>query len=410
MTIFAVVPLVQQYLTFYTAHDDFLPAADFTITWVLMIISGLFFTLGSAAFVRAFEEPPKKPLFWYNRHFQSDELLGAWLFLIGTAPSVPYALIFFTLAPSFTYAGLVFIALISVGGCVLFILACYPNDTKRDNYLLPLCMRMCGAYRFIVVHLANDWLAGTWFFLWANLIGCLGALGLLFEACAKKDQEQIFIAFSSAVEGFLFLIGSLYFVSGSYPHASAFYYAAGRGQITSHEHGAHDVEAGNDKHAKKGKKKSSKGKAVVNPLVASAAGAASPSRQKHATIHAEDGDRAIPIAELTKQIARSSSKNKLDSDQAVQNPLHSPNASPSPSAKHAAHSPSSPSKQDGSASPSASPQVAAPLSSTYIYLDADDDLDADEGEDSEEERERIVRSERRGSSSGVGGRRMSRSS
>lgn len=51
-TVFAIVPLVQQYESFYKSHDDLLPAVDFKITWSLLIFSGFFFTLGSFAFVR----------------------------------------------------------------------------------------------------------------------------------------------------------------------------------------------------------------------------------------------------------------------------------------------------------------------------------------------------------------------
>ena len=46
------------------------------------------------AFVRALQrDPPLKPLFsWY--HLQSDELLGSWLFLLGTTPMIPYSLMY----------------------------------------------------------------------------------------------------------------------------------------------------------------------------------------------------------------------------------------------------------------------------------------------------------------------------
>lgn len=81
---------------------------------------------------------------------------------------------------------------------------------------------------WVVKHLANDWLAGTWFFLVANGIGCFISFVMLFEACGSGNDETIFIWLSGSVEAFLFFIGSLYFVAGSYPHASQFYYAAGR--------------------------------------------------------------------------------------------------------------------------------------------------------------------------------------
>ena len=74
--------------------DSFLSRFRYRASWVLMIISGVFCTLGSLAFVRAVHEsPPMPPLFsWY--HLQSDELLGSWLFLCATLPIIPYSLIY----------------------------------------------------------------------------------------------------------------------------------------------------------------------------------------------------------------------------------------------------------------------------------------------------------------------------
>lgn len=129
MTLFAVVPLIQPYIPFYNPEqDDLLPTTDFDVTWALTVFSGFFFTLGSAAFVRAFEEPSKRPLFYYNKHFQTDELLAAWLFLWGTVPTIPFTLIFFIVDPSSVFLGAVFISIMMVFGCVLFVVACYPSD------------------------------------------------------------------------------------------------------------------------------------------------------------------------------------------------------------------------------------------------------------------------------------------
>ena len=128
MTLFSIVPLVQKYIGLYDQHDDLLPDTDFTITWTLMAFSGFFFTLGSGAFVHAFEEPTKRPIFWYNKHFQTDELLGAWLFLWGTVPGVPYTLVFLIVDPSSVFLGAVGISIVMVFGSLLFVVACYPSD------------------------------------------------------------------------------------------------------------------------------------------------------------------------------------------------------------------------------------------------------------------------------------------
>ena len=49
--------------------DDTLVQASYDATWVLVIISGLFFTLGSWAFLRAVNDPPLKALFPNTTHF-----------------------------------------------------------------------------------------------------------------------------------------------------------------------------------------------------------------------------------------------------------------------------------------------------------------------------------------------------
>jgi hypothetical protein len=125
---FAVVPLIQQYESFYKQHDDILPSVDFKLTWSLLIFSGIMFTFGSLAFVRAFEEPPKRPLFYFYKHFQTDELLGAWLFLVGTAPAVPYSLVYVLIQPNFTYFSTLFASGVFVLGSLLFVFSCYPSE------------------------------------------------------------------------------------------------------------------------------------------------------------------------------------------------------------------------------------------------------------------------------------------
>ena len=54
-TLFAVYPLVNNQIGLYRQEDDVLPATDYDITWAMLIVSGIFFTLGSLAFVHAFE-------------------------------------------------------------------------------------------------------------------------------------------------------------------------------------------------------------------------------------------------------------------------------------------------------------------------------------------------------------------
>ena len=94
--------------------------------------------------------------------------------------------------------------------------------------MLPFFTRLFGARIWVVKHMANDWLAGTWFLFWDNAVFTFGSFVLLFAAIVNSGSaEQVFIWLSGFASSALFLVGSAYFVAGSYPHAQQFYYATG---------------------------------------------------------------------------------------------------------------------------------------------------------------------------------------
>lgn len=141
-SVFSLIPLIQDFESFYRQHDDFLPALDFQLTWSLLVFSGIVYGLGSLAFVRAFEEPPKTPLFHKFKHLQTDELLGAWLFLIGTVPAVPYTLVYFSVRPSATYFFGMIASVLLVAATFLFVRACYPTRTGKVSLFLIFSMNL----------------------------------------------------------------------------------------------------------------------------------------------------------------------------------------------------------------------------------------------------------------------------
>lgn len=211
-----IILLNNKYLHIYP-RDNSLPALGYYVTWLMLIFSGFFLTLGSLAFVRAFEEPPIPPIFKW-KHVQTDELLGAWMFMLGTLPSVPYSLMWF-----FTYPSeVIYLAFLVASGffvfCTyLFVLACYPSDKKHKQVIKPVVRVIFGRNHWIVKHLQNDWLAGTWFFLIATIVCFFGTLLLFFSAISKGNKEELFIYGMSLVDWIIFTIGCAYFVSGSYP-------------------------------------------------------------------------------------------------------------------------------------------------------------------------------------------------
>eukprot|EP00600_Ochromonadales_sp_CCMP1393_P004390 CAMPEP_0174960330 /NCGR_PEP_ID=MMETSP0004_2-20121128/3648_1 /TAXON_ID=420556 /ORGANISM="Ochromonas sp., Strain CCMP1393" /LENGTH=568 /DNA_ID=CAMNT_0016208699 /DNA_START=212 /DNA_END=1918 /DNA_ORIENTATION=+ len=222
----AVIALANSYQSqqILGTDDSGLSEEDYRTTWCLMVISGVFCTLGSLAFVRALhEDPPMRPLFggWY--HVQNDELLGSWLFFFATLPFIPYSLIYLANAG---YHGLLFLGMLVLSSfiavaCFMFVIACYPSDSTTRTHVFMPCMkivfRCCCSRRWLQTHLRNDWLAGVWFFYWASLAGTFGCFVLFMYVLAKNDTLKIFLLGTSLVENFFFLIGSAYFVAGSYP-------------------------------------------------------------------------------------------------------------------------------------------------------------------------------------------------
>jgi hypothetical protein len=98
-TCIALVPLLGGRVAELGAGDDTLPALSFYGTWVMLAVSGVFFSVGSYAFTRAFQEPANAP-FCSCRHFATDELVGAWLFLLGSLPYIPFSLLYWAAQPS----------------------------------------------------------------------------------------------------------------------------------------------------------------------------------------------------------------------------------------------------------------------------------------------------------------------
>ena len=76
---FSIITLYNSYHNYDPLGEDdsHLSNQRYQAIWWCTLISGLFFTLGSLAFVRAmYETPPMRPLFPKMYHISSDELLG----------------------------------------------------------------------------------------------------------------------------------------------------------------------------------------------------------------------------------------------------------------------------------------------------------------------------------------------
>ena len=194
-TMISFIPLLKDIIVELEPNDDTLPALSFYETWIMLVISGFFYTLGSYAFVRAFREPQVSPM-CSCKLFSTDELVGAWLFLAGTLPGVPFALMYWSADPSnVIYFALCVAAVVFVILSILFVIACYPSTAirERKQYVRHIVRRCCGPSHWSVKHLQSDWLATTWFFFWATLFCLIGSIALLWDSIEAKNTLEVVI-------------------------------------------------------------------------------------------------------------------------------------------------------------------------------------------------------------------------
>eukprot|EP00597_Dinobryon_sp_UTEXLB2267_P003350 CAMPEP_0170061732 /NCGR_PEP_ID=MMETSP0019_2-20121128/3199_1 /TAXON_ID=98059 /ORGANISM="Dinobryon sp., Strain UTEXLB2267" /LENGTH=437 /DNA_ID=CAMNT_0010267655 /DNA_START=258 /DNA_END=1571 /DNA_ORIENTATION=+ len=230
-TIGSVVYTITSLVVFVNSYDPIMGEDDSTLSpyryrasWMLMVLSGLLFTLGSLAFIRAMhDDPPMKALFPDLYHIQSDELLGSWLFLLGTVIFVPYCLIFVAgTADKFLYLGLMAVAIIVSIGTYLFVRACYPSeeDVEHMKIIKPISRVMCYcclSRSWMKKHMPNDWLAGAWFIYWAMVFATFASFIILIYTLVFASLVNKFVLAWGFFSNVCFLLGAAYFVSGSYP-------------------------------------------------------------------------------------------------------------------------------------------------------------------------------------------------
>ncbi len=74
---------------------------------------------------------------------------------------------------------------------------------------------MLGENHWILRHVTNDWLASCWVFFYGGLLSTvLCYLALFFQT---ENDRQLYVWITGFINSAMFLIGSAYFVAGSYP-------------------------------------------------------------------------------------------------------------------------------------------------------------------------------------------------
>jgi len=256
--IIPIFPLISLYEGFWPEADVHLPKTEHVAVYVLLIVLGFFYTVGSYAFLRAVETPEVEPIFTCY-HFGSDELFGMWMFTLGTMPAIPL-LAMYAYYNNGTSIGSQFkLALaLTVFFEFLFFLAtfaCYPSyetpavadeeatgslntasvaDTNESGgkkskdepvklsapkqYIAPyiLCCLPDCCCTWLKFHLSNDWLVVSW----GCVVGCIFAIimciGMLIHAAHEKEARGIFDYATGLGNMLFFLIGSVYFAAGSH--------------------------------------------------------------------------------------------------------------------------------------------------------------------------------------------------
>ena len=219
------IPLiVDVYIPLFSVADDSgLSTGADAAAWILLMVIGIFFTLGSGILVRAFESPAFEPMLSWVYHFQTDELIAAWLFFIASIPTIPYVIIYIAYYPSsYTYYVALFMAIIFVSISGLFVLGCYPvlsadGSTERDPIIYPYVKFFCcGDWEFIKFHLGTDFLFASWVFYWGTCICTFACFVVFLASFATRNGRQIYTYGISFIDFFIFLVGCAYFVAGAY--------------------------------------------------------------------------------------------------------------------------------------------------------------------------------------------------
>jgi hypothetical protein len=201
--------------------NKLLPNTAHATAFAFLMLAGVFYTTGSWLFVRAFQDPVPPPLFdWHPLITSSDELLGVWLFLLGTLPSVPVMLIYVIYNPYSAEFILAYIICLFANAvlCVV-VYSCLPDNVFRNggtriNILSPCFQNFFSKNSPIQVHIQNDWLLSIWMMLIFCVMSVIMCIGQLIHYCSLHYKRGIYDYSAALVDCVMFMIGTMYFIAG----------------------------------------------------------------------------------------------------------------------------------------------------------------------------------------------------
>lgn len=101
-------------------------------------------------------------------------------------------------------------------GSGFFVYCCYPTS-YTEPFFYPILVKCIGNRSFLEIHCCNDWLVTTWLFFFASLLWFIGSVFMLiYQYCKNQNGKEIYLYISSIFDSILFLIGSMYYIAGSY--------------------------------------------------------------------------------------------------------------------------------------------------------------------------------------------------
>ena len=136
-TIIPVFPLLDFEFHFFSIPESTdLEAYDSPVTWILIMASGFFFTVGSYELVKSFEYYPSHGT---ESHI-NDTITAAWLFLIGSVPYPTYSAIFIYQSPLELQYYVAFVAsILLVAGSIVFLIICHSKDNVSHKIIFEAC-------------------------------------------------------------------------------------------------------------------------------------------------------------------------------------------------------------------------------------------------------------------------------
>lgn len=226
-----IPPLISLFEDWFESTSTFLPFDIHIIIYLLQVIVGLFFTVGSYAFLRAVHPALKDTPFFnpdnrqsqigaIRKHCMTDELWGMWCFFLGILCGIPIFSIFvhYTRDHSTGFWELVlFVNIIFVLVAAFGIRICYPSNSHEEKQIIsPYFKFVFGRCKSIVVHMDNDMLILSWCMYLGCIVGLIGVIGLLVIAAHHHHRREIYEYSANLVDMILFTIGSIYFTAGWY--------------------------------------------------------------------------------------------------------------------------------------------------------------------------------------------------